>query len=118
MGFSVPDAPILWTLEEALVFTRALEPLLNKAGWSLGIAGSVLLHGQSSNDLDLIVYPLNNGKIDRDGLQATLQAFGMLLKHDSIVVHQAWRRQRSTDRKHVEVWETKDGKRVDVFVLT
>lgn len=53
-----------WSFDEALEVIRELAPLLAKHGWGVGLTGSVLLKGSSDNDLDLIVYPLDSGKVD------------------------------------------------------
>lgn len=48
-----------WTLDEAISFVRELNKLANKRGYHLGIAGSVLINGESSNDLDIYAFPLH-----------------------------------------------------------
>lgn len=107
-----------WDLEGGLEFIRQIAPGLLNAGWGIGLTGSVLLRGESNNDLDLIVYPQNDGQVDRDKLHQALSDAGLRQRHDVDVVHRAWRRRQSTDCKHVEVWETPLGNRFDLFVLT
>jgi hypothetical protein len=108
----------VWTLDQGLEFVREIEPLLRKNGWGVGLTGSVLTEGVSHNDLDLIVYPQNSTEVSHNRLRGILQhSFGMELKWDLEKVHQAWRRHDSKDCKHVEVWETKLGRRVDLFIL-
>ena len=107
-----------WDLDSALTFIREHEEALRKLGWCLGLTGSILLKGQSKKDLDLILFPANNGKVDREALYELLEEQGLRLQHTSIVVHQAWQRQGSSDRKHVEVWRTLDGRRIDFFFLS
>jgi len=112
---------VVWTMRDAIRLLKDIDPLLREVGWGVGLTGSVLTQGESRNDLDLIVYPLNDGKVDRDKLRETLESWGWKLKHDHLVVHRAWRRLKSTDCKLVEVWLTyepnKEGKRVDLFIL-
>ena len=111
----------MWTIDSALTFIREIEPLLIKNGWYVGLTGSVLIKGESKHDLDLIFYPMNNGKVDRLVLYGTLDhSFGMTRKHDVSIVHRKWWKGEtySADSKHVEVWETKDGRRVDLFIMS
>jgi predicted nucleotidyltransferase len=112
---------VVWTMRDAIRLLQDIDPLLRAVGWGVGLTGSVLTKGESTDDLDLIVYPLNDGKVDRDKLRETMESWGWKLKHDVEVVHRAWRRLKSTDCKHVEVWEThvpnETGKRVDLFIL-
>ena len=55
---------------------------------------------------------------DREALYETLQLFGMTQLHDTVAVHQAWRKKGSPDSKHVEVWASADHMRIDLFILS
>lgn len=48
---------MIWTLESALIYIRALQPKAMEAGWCILLAGGVLNNGISKNDLDLLAYP-------------------------------------------------------------
>lgn len=112
-----------WRLDEALRLVRHLSPILLEAGWGIGLTGSVLLTGKSYNDVDIIVYPQNDGKIDRESLYQALIQGGLDQRFTVGEVHRAWHQQGSSDCKHVEVWSVRDpdvmpkAARVDVFIL-
>ena len=126
----------MWTLDEALTLIRELNPLLVKAGWYLGLTGSVLIKGHSEKDLDLIAYPLNTAKVDREWLYRVLvHSGGLTMKWDVASIHGFWKQAAKRaarededtgpnwmtthpiDSKHVEGWHTEDGKRIDLFIL-
>ena len=48
----------MWTLEEALVLCRTLQPSVTKFGYHLCLGGGVLNIGRSDKDLDLYLLPL------------------------------------------------------------
>jgi hypothetical protein len=45
--------PAKWTLENALPIVRAMDPIVRRCNFSLAFRGSVLIQGESDNDLDL-----------------------------------------------------------------
>lgn len=47
---------MLWTLNDALVFIRELQPRAMDAGWCILLAGGVLNRG-TGPDLDVLAYP-------------------------------------------------------------
>jgi hypothetical protein len=51
---------IMWTLEEAFVLIRKLQPIAFKTGYNLTLGGGVLNNGFSHNDLDLVAIPRGN----------------------------------------------------------
>lgn len=51
---------MMWTIEEAIMTIRGLEPRL--FAYHLALTGSVLYEGSSDKDLDIIVYPHRTGK--------------------------------------------------------
>lgn len=107
---------VIWTLSDAMRFCHELGSHIT--GYAVGMTGSVLRHGVSSNDLDIIVFPLSTAADnDLNVLQAQFTTFGMhrLLTKEQVHVH--WRSQGSLDEKHVEVWYY-NLKRIDVFYLT
>jgi hypothetical protein len=44
----------MWTLENALPLVREIAPIAQRCGLSVALRGSVLLRGESYNDLDLL----------------------------------------------------------------
>lgn len=109
-----------WTTQEALTFIRGLEPVVNEIGYSLAMAGS-LVHGEEGvprKDLDLIVFPLHQNKGDPKELHRVLTAQGLSLRLTVDQIQLFWRSQLgSDDTKHVEMWLTSEGKRIDLFLL-
>lgn len=115
MGTTRFDGP--WTALEAAVLIRELAGLLEKSGYSLGLTGSVLKHGKSTHDLDLIVYPLQDTvTTDFEVARRVLREYGMELRLTSSQLHDSWRRKGSKDEKPVEVWSF-GGRRIDFFFL-
>lgn len=113
----VSDDP--WTFEQAKLLLGKLSPLLEKAGFACGLTGSVLHVGCSNNDLDLIVFPLNNQRIDGCLRTQALQSAGLERVIDARKLRELWLKvRRSSDLKAVEIWKTPDNKRVDVFLLS
>lgn len=108
-----------WTLEEGLVVVRELEAQCSRYGWHFALGGGVLLRGQSDHDLDVIVYPHSSRVgVDTGKLRARLRDLGWKLRGRAEYVIEEWRKKGSIDRKHVDIWATPDGKRVDVIVPT
>ncbi len=107
----------MWDLVEAVSFIRKLALPLERQGWGVALAGSVLKKGFSRHDLDVVVFPRSTEDVDVDLVYAVLKQAGMARKYDVETVHAAWRRKGSLDTKHVEVWETAMLERVDIFFL-
>lgn len=106
-----------WTFDESLDFTRELQRLFKPFGFNVGLTGSVLYKGESLNDLDVIVFPQNSGKMDIDKLREILEAYGLVQIASRAKVANIWARRGSTDAKHVEAWKNKKGQKVDLFFL-
>jgi hypothetical protein len=106
-----------WTLDEALNFIRNLSRVLLPHGWGVGLCGSVLTKGSSHKDLDIIIFPRDTTSMSYSKLIELLEGTGLTLKHNHMVVQEAWRKAGSRDNKIVEVWRTANGKRVDIFLL-
>jgi hypothetical protein len=114
-----PSPPWLhWTFRNAQILVSALEAPLARVGWAVGMTGSVLLHGESADDLDIILYPLDTSKApDKDAARAVLRAsMNMKPWFSREQVMAFWRTKGSEDEKHVESWRYRT-KRVDVFFL-
>jgi hypothetical protein len=76
-------------LDSALTFIRELHPVLHKAGFAAALTGSVLIKGESDNDLDLVIYPLNAAECSFTALREALQGAGMRIKFPRHIVARA-----------------------------
>lgn len=72
----------MWKIEEALQLIRELQPKAWDAKYALALGGSVLNHGESYKDLDIIATPLHV-KEEPDG-DALLKAFSEKLNCNPI----------------------------------
>lgn len=107
-----------WRMREALVFVRALSRHLDPVAYHVALTGSVLTRGRSTHDLDVVLYPRSTeAPLGLEKVFAALEGFGMKRTFSRETVARAWRFGGSQDEKHVEVWRTRDGKRVDLFFL-
>lgn len=52
-----PFAEPVITLEEAIIICKELEVKLKEIGYHCGLTGSMLYKGQSTKDIDIIIYP-------------------------------------------------------------
>ena len=107
----------MWHLYDAVTFAQSLIPSLREAGWGCALGGSVLEHGWSGHDLDLVMFPRTTTEMNRVAMDRVLLGAGMRLVHSVRTVQAAWHKQGSFDQKHVEIWKTLEGRRVDIFVL-
>lgn len=105
-----------WTLDEATRLCRFLWPRLMSVGWHLAVTGSVMTRGQSRKDLDLVAYPRRSGS-RVNHLRSELRRAGLTPGIGVLEVRKIWRDGGSRDSKHVEVWWTEGGRRIDLFVL-
>lgn len=105
-----------WTMSEAMELVKHVDPKLRAAGFSMGVLGSVLIKGYSTDDLDIVVYPLSAASNDHDDAVKALTVAGMELRCPRDWVTRRWRQTGSQDTKWVEVWRW-NGKRVDVFFM-
>lgn len=95
---------------------RELEPALKRRGWHVALTGGVLQTGASTKDLDLVLYPRDSTCVSLKRLESALQRAGWHRTHTAERMRLGWRIRGSRDEKHVEVWRTGDGRRVDVIV--
>ena len=105
-----------WTLQEALLLIKDLQMPLKNAGFGIALAGSVLLEGESKNDLDLILFPQDTSSVNIEKARLVLQNGGMVPLWYRHEIAEFWFRAGSSDTKHVEVWAW-NGHRVDIFFL-
>lgn len=52
----------MWNLQQAIELIQTTEPIVAREGYHLGLTGSVLFEGESTKDLDLILYVHNTHK--------------------------------------------------------
>lgn len=111
------DDPIMWTLGMAIELVNQLSPLLRTVDHEVGLLGSVLFKGDSSHDLDLVVFPLRTTTtFTVEDVRKVLEDFGMKLEYDEAFVKRMWARVGSKDQKHVEGW-LYEQRRIDLFFL-
>lgn len=103
-----------WTLEEALEICRRFED--TNCGWHVALGGSVLKNGHSDKDLDLIFFPHDAAEYRLYSLQEVLESWGWSIRVDALTIMEFWREKGSNDIKHVDVWQTQDGRRVDAII--
>lgn len=105
----------MWDLSEARSLLCQLEN--TRCSWHFALAGGVLRNGLSTHDLDIIAFPHVSVAGNRKLLRKTLREQGWYLRMKAWELHRYWSRKGSPDRKHVEVWKTADGRRVDLFIM-
>lgn len=105
-----------WRFDLAAQLLSCLERHMAPVGWHVGITGSVFHAGESAHDLDMILYPRDSTKADKDAARKVLESIGMKQRYTVEQVHEGWRSKGSTDEKHVEVWKWHHY-RIDVFFL-
>jgi hypothetical protein len=100
----------MWTLDEALVIIRRLQPYLRDLQYHVVLGGGVLNKGESKKDLDLYFLPLDvdTGTAKPEDMVKLLNAtwnFKSEIGYGSDMVFQ-----------HKKIYETDAGKRIDVFI--
>ena len=106
-----------WTLAEGRKLAKMLERELVPLGWHVGLTGSVLMNGSSFKDIDLLVYPHSSIDVGRVRVFKRLKSLGWKRRKTVSMMWSYWRKKGSTDRKIVEVYATKDGRRVDLIYV-
>lgn len=111
------EKEIMWTLIDAIELIRQLNDGVQKCGYVFGLTGSVLFKGESQKDLDLILYPWSlKDHPGEQNVRAFLASQGWICEHVCVngITPSGGLRE---DDKHVEIWKTSDGKRIDIFWL-
>lgn len=111
------SASVAWTLELGVNFVRDLNVATELVGFHCALCGSVLHKGESSKDLDLVIFPMSTAKVDLEALQQCLKDQGLKLKFSRAFIASIWERKGRLDQKNVDAWELPDGRRVDIFHL-
>jgi hypothetical protein len=106
----------MWTFEEVQVLLKNLNNYAVETGWHFALAGGVLCNGASAHDVDIIAYPRTSTKSKREDLYGLLGRL-WVRRLTAKELHKHWKAKGGKDRKHVEVWQTPTGKRVDLFIL-
>lgn len=106
----------IWSLEQGLAVAREVEAAVVSLGWHVALGGGVMKIGASRHDLDLIFYPHDARVVSLRHLARGLRSLGWARRHGAPFLWRQWRKRGSGDTKHVEVWQTRRGSRVDVIV--
>lgn len=108
----------VWRMESALVFCRQLSESLQPIGICVGLTGSILLKGESTKDLDVLLFPASSYPSFpfHDSLDDVLWTLGMKRVRSREEVTAKWRKKGSVDTKWVEEWVYAE-KRVDLFFV-
>jgi hypothetical protein len=103
---------MMWTLDEALIVIRALQPNLKPLEWHVALGGGVLNTGASDKDLDLYILGFNGALLqDVAPVIVLLSArWGVASQITDADEYPADPRYREKVKFDV------DGKRIDVFI--
>lgn len=105
-----------WTLDLGVEFVRKLSQHLRAVDYEVALAGSVLRKGESTKDVDVVIFPRSTAVGSLSQVYAALWDFGLFRLWDRAEIAVEWKKQGSLDTKHVEVWAWND-RRVDIFFL-
>ena len=109
--------PAMWVRANVLeLVIPSLQLELNARGWHCALAGSVLNKGESKHDLDIVVFPHCSENASIVKMREGLHAAGLHIERTAEELRRFWREKGSEDRKHVEIWATAQGRRIDVIV--
>lgn len=100
-----------WTLAEGVNIIQDLDPLLRKVGIVCALTGSVIFKGESTKDLDIILYPYDDRILafSPAKLEEVLVSFGFKRTQGMSVEELRY-------PKEIQIWEF-NGKRVDFIFL-
>lgn len=108
----------MWNIEKDLRFVQELQGYVQPLGFYVGLTGSVLFNGESSNDIDVILYPADSSKMNLTPVWEKLEELGWTRIASRGRVASVWEnRYQSTDMKNVEKWREPSGRIVDIFHL-
>lgn len=112
------EQPIVWTLAEGLDLVRILQPKLRALDYHVVIGGGVINKGVSTKDLDLYLLPVfKNRPYQFEAIEQVI--FDVVGKHKDLWKTSDQLEIGSGQRCFKYQWacETKDRKRVDVFIV-
>lgn len=99
-----------WTLDAGVKFCQLLDRKVRLYNAFVALTGSVLHHGKSDKDLDIMIIPLKNN-LNKYCVERIKHVLGtMKLTYDRTVDTQKY-----GDDKYVEVWCTPTKQRVDII---
>ena len=103
----------MWNILEALELCRTYNSILSQHNAHIALTGSVLFKGDSTKDLDLIVYPRKtSGKIIVP--EEICNLLGLVFVDDRTQQHAEY---TDSDEKMVIFAKTVDNRRIDLFFL-
>lgn len=114
----------LWTLEEALRYLRTIEAVVAQScNAHVGLAGGVLLRGQSFKDLDILIYGHNKKNVGWVHTLEELKRTGLIKNVERSL--DAWLNETPRGSSHYSDCEyatifranTQEDKRVDLFFV-
>ena|ERR1017187_7973554 len=102
----------MWTLDEALMIVRSLQPDLKPLEWHVVLGGGVLNTGVSDKDLDLYILGFNGAILQNVAPVLVLLSsrFGIASQITDADEYPEDPRYREKVKFHI------DGKRIDVFI--
>lgn len=111
-----------WTLNDALVIIRQIQPLIRKFNYHVAIGGSLINNGLSGKDADLYFLPLNNGEENKiDELKQFLDLIWgksepmrptLMINGEPVVTDYL-----DSDTFQMQEKYTVEGRRIDVFIV-
>lgn len=114
-----PGSTGRWDRTNAVEFLQHLEQVLAAHGWHCALAGSVLYRGNSTHDLDVVVFPHKKPKTaKKEKMRDCFAAMGLRQVRTRREVAAYWKKKGIKDQKWVEVWMHPKYGRVDVLVLS
>ena len=107
-SLGVMPTPVAWTMTDALLLVRTLQPRLHAHNWHVALGGSVLNTGRSDKDLDLFFLPFSNTDTRVDVVPMLIELWGPGERIDELY-------------PAVGIFGAKlkffvDGKRIDAFI--
>jgi hypothetical protein len=109
------------TLEDAVQIAREVQEAVQSCGFHVALGGGCLHRGRSTKDVDLVLFPhkkpvrMLRSKLQR--IAKYLELYGWRKAKSAMQMRKKWSESGSPDDKHVDVWETPDGVRVDIIIM-
>lgn len=100
----------VWTRQEAVKLINALWDKCQVHGYYIALTGSVLLYGESDNDLDLVLYPSSSLHTDYRPV------IDIIAGHVGVFTVHAVERKANTDYKLVVGIVCTDKRRIELFI--
>lgn len=109
----------LWTLEQALIVVRFLQPLIRTAHYHLALGGGIINAGQSNKDIDLYFLPLENLPDNKEAEpQAKMKGLlDAIYGEGQPLIHAEYGEPGPNSVYQYKLTYTINDKRADVFIL-